>query len=59
VTPGGGTPAEVALNSNSARRNAESVLRTLTNMGLPPDRVSLAATTSPTATTTEVHLYVR
>jgi hypothetical protein len=59
VTPGGGTPAEVALNSNSARRNAESVLRTLTNMGLPPDRVSLAATTSPSATTTEVHLYVR
>jgi hypothetical protein len=59
VTPGGGTPAEVALNSNSARRNAESVLRTLTNMGLPPERVSLAATTSPTATTTEVHLYVR
>lgn len=59
VSPAGGTPAQVALNSNNARRNAESVLRTLTNMGLPPDRVSLAATTSPSATTTEVHLYVR
>lgn len=59
VAPAGGTPAEVALNSNNARRNAESVLRTLTNMGLPPERVSLAATTSPQAQTNEVHLYVR
>ncbi len=59
VAPAGGTPAEVALNSNNARRNAEGVLRTLTNMGMPPERVSLAATTSPNATTTEVHLYVR
>lgn len=59
VAPAGGTPAEVALNSNNARRNAETVLRTLTNMGLPADRVSLAATTSPAAQSSEVHLYVR
>lgn len=59
VAPAGGTPAEVALNSNNARRNAEVVLRTLTNMGLPADRVSLAATTSPSAQSPEVHLYVR
>jgi hypothetical protein len=59
VSPAGGTPAEVALNSNAARRNAEAVLRTLTNMGLPPDRVSLAATTSPQAQTNEVHIFVR
>jgi hypothetical protein len=59
VAPAGGTPAQVALNSNNARRNAESVLRTLTNMGLPAERVSLAATTSPSAQTNEVHLYVR
>lgn len=59
VAPAGGTPAQVALNSNNARRNAEGVLRTLTNMGLPAERVSLAATTSPQAMTNEVHLYVR
>lgn len=59
VVPQRGTPAQVALNANNARRNAERVLRTLTSMGLPADRVSLSATTSQEATASEVHVYVR
>ncbi len=54
-----GTPAKVTLNSNKAKRNAESVLRSLANMGLPLDRVRLSAMTQDTAESNEVHLYVR
>ncbi len=59
VAPGLGSPAQVALASNKSRRSAETVLRSLTNMGLPADRVSLSATTNPNAQVAEVHLYVR
>jgi hypothetical protein len=59
VTPAVGDPAKVALETNRARRNAELVLRSLVNMGLQPDRMSLAATSSPDAQVNEVHLYVR
>ena len=53
----GGT-AQSALNANSARRNAQSVLRALVDMGLPPSRVSLSATTASSGGN-EVRLYVR
>jgi len=59
VTPAVGDPAKVALETNRSRRNAELVLRSLVNMGLQPDRMSLAATSSPDAQVNEVHLYVR
>lgn len=59
VVPQRGTPAQVALSANSARRNAERVLRNLTAMGLPSDRISLSATTSTQTTASEVHVYVR
>ena len=59
VVPQRGTPAQVALSANSARRNAERVLRNLTAMGLPGDRISLSATTSSETTSSEVHVYVR
>ena len=59
VAPGLGSASQVALASNKSRRNAETVLRTLTNMGLPADRVSLSATTNPNAQVGEVHLYIR
>lgn len=59
VAPNRGTPARVALNSNTARRNAENVLRSLTDMGLPAGRVNLSAATSTTSQTNEVHIYVR
>ncbi len=59
VAPTTGGPARVAVNSNKSRRYAESVLRSLVEMGLPPGRIAIAGTTSSAATTNEVHIYLR
>ena len=59
VHPSAGNNAEVAIESTRSRRNAERVLRSLTQMGLTLDRVDLSYAPSPDATTSEVHLYVR
>lgn len=59
VSPNRGNAAQVTLNSANAKRNAESVLRSLTEMGLPATRVQLSSTTSTQAQNTEVHVYVR
>ncbi|MBT6959668.1 MAG: hypothetical protein HOA00_00860 [Rhodospirillaceae bacterium] len=56
VSPGSGSQN---LSSGSARRNAEQVLGSLAGMGLPSDRVMLSAMASPTAQSSEVHIYVR
>jgi hypothetical protein len=53
------SPAKGAISATSARRNAERVLRTLTEMGLPADRVRLSASLSPQARGNEVHIFVR
>ena len=52
VSPQGGSPAE-------ARKNAEAVFQSMTNMGLPAERVAMAAMGSTSATNPEVHIYVR
>ncbi|HNS39808.1 MAG TPA: hypothetical protein PKJ56_06125 [Promineifilum sp.] len=57
VTPA--KPGPGAASGVSARRNAEHVMRSLTNMGLPPTRVTLSATNSGQIQVNEVHLYVR
>ncbi len=59
VAPNAGTPAQVALNTNASRQNAENVLRSLTNMGLPANRVTLSATMSPDIQSNEVRVFVR
>ncbi|MGH7034037.1 MAG: hypothetical protein ACREFL_09935, partial [Stellaceae bacterium] len=59
VAPNVGSPAQVAVNTNASRQNAENVLRALTNMGLPANRVSLSATMSPDIQTNEVRVFVR
>jgi hypothetical protein len=59
VAPNAGSAAEVAVNTNASRQNAENVLRSLTNMGLPADRVSLSATMSPDIQSNEVRVFVR
>ncbi len=59
VAAANGSPAQVTVASNKAKRNAESVLRSLSEMGLPLQRVRLSAITSTRARTNEVHLYVR
>lgn len=59
VHPSIGNAAQIAIESTRARRNAEKVLRTLTEMGLPSDRIDLSYTPSPEARSSEVHLYIR
>ncbi|HEY0902101.1 MAG TPA: hypothetical protein VGD95_08260 [Micavibrio sp.] len=59
VHPNNGNSAAVAIESTRARRNAERVLRSLTEMGLTMDRVDLSYSPSAEANTNEVHLYVR
>lgn len=59
VAPNAGSPGQVAVNTNTSRQNAENVLRALTNMGLPADRVSLSATMSPDVQSNEVRVFVR
>lgn len=59
VHPSTGNAAEVAIESTRARRNAENVLRTLTQMGLPLERIDLSYDESMEAKSNEVHLYIR
>ena len=59
VTPSGGSPTQLSINSNSARRSAEEVLRALSDMGLPAERVKLSAMSSGEAQTNEVRIYLR
>ncbi|WP_404424953.1 hypothetical protein [Thalassospira australica] len=59
VTPNRGTPAQVALNSNKSKRNAQSVLRSLTDMGMPSGRVRVSDATSASVSANEVHVFVR
>ena len=59
VTPAAGAHSEVALKRSRAKRNANRVLQSLTDMGMPASRLSLAATTSPSVSANEVHVYVR
>lgn len=59
VHPTSGNAAEVAIESTRARRNAEKVLRTMTQMGLPLERVDLSYSESAEAASNEVHIYIR
>ncbi len=54
-----GTPGSTAISETTSRRNADSVVRSLTQMGLTSDRVRLSTSSSPTAGNGEVDVYVR
>jgi hypothetical protein len=59
VSSSAGTPGSSAISETTSRRNADSVVRSLTQMGLTNDRVRLSTATSPTAGNGEVDVYVR
>lgn len=59
VAPNASSAAGVAVNTNASRENAAKVLRSLTAMGMPADRLSLSATMSPDIQSGEVRIYVR
>ncbi len=54
LTPRLGTADQAAVT-----RDSESVFRAMVAMGLPVERLSLSATTTPGLSTHEVHIYVR
>lgn len=59
VSSSQGNPAQVALATTEARKNGESVLRSLTQMGLPMERVNLNAANSGDVRNSEIHIYIR
>lgn len=59
VSPVGNTPGTQALAATNAKRNADAVLRSLTNMNLPASRVRTSSTTSPAVSGGEVQVFVR
>lgn len=59
VGPTEGNAAQLALASTEARKNGEAVLRSLTQMGLPVERVNLTAANSQDVRNSEVHIYIQ
>ena len=59
VAPTSGSAAQSQLARSKSKRYAQDVLRTLNDMGLPSEAITLSATTSGTTSTNEVHVYVR
>lgn len=59
VAPTTGGAARIALNSQKARQHAENVMRSLVEMGLPPNRVAVSAKTQQQIANNEVQLFVR
>lgn len=59
VSPQSASSGRAALDTNAARRNAQGVMRALTDMGLPTSRIALSATTASDASTNEVRIFVR
>jgi hypothetical protein len=58
VAPSKGTQAQVALAATNSKKNAETVMRSLTNMGLPADRVKLSSRSSSSVQSSEVQVFV-
>ncbi len=59
VSPVRGSPSQMALDARGARRNAEGVLRALSDMGLSSDQVNLSASSSADIDANEVRIYFR
>jgi hypothetical protein len=54
-----GNQAQAALASTNSKKQAETVFRSLTDMGLPADRVKMSSRSSASLQNNEIHLYVR
>lgn len=59
VSSSSGAPGTAALGEASARRNADNVVRSLSQMGLPADRIRVSSAYSPNASNGEVQVFVR
>jgi hypothetical protein len=59
VSPTRGTATAVQLAQTAAHRHAQEVMRTMTDMGVLASRLTVASATDPTATSSEVRVFVR
>jgi hypothetical protein len=59
AAPAGATPEEAAQNAETARVDADKVMRSLLGMGVRGDRISLSQVADPSLQNNEVRLYVR
>jgi hypothetical protein len=59
VSPTRGTAASVQIAQSTARRHAQDVMRSMTDMGVPATRLAVVSTTDPGTTVSEVRVFVR
>jgi hypothetical protein len=59
VSPSKGNIAAVQIAQTTARRHAQDVMRSMTDMGVPASRLGVASTTDAAASTSEVRIFVR
>lgn len=59
VSPTRGTVEAVQMAQTAAKRHAQEVMRSITDMGVPASRLAVASSTDPNATASEVRVFVR
>src|SRR6185437_12312357 len=59
VAPTRGNAASVQIAQTTARRHAQEVMRSMTDMGVPASRLNVASSTDPAAAASEVRVFVR
>jgi hypothetical protein len=59
ISPTRGTVTAVQLAQTAAKRHAQDVMRSITDMGVPASRLQVASSTDPNATASEVRVFVR
>jgi hypothetical protein len=59
VSPTRGTAASVQIAQTTAKRHAQEVMRSMTDMGVPAARMGVASATDPGAADSEVRVFVR
>ncbi len=59
VHPSVGNTAQLAIESSKARRNAEKVLRSMTEMGVTNDQIDISTAASADVTSSEVQIFIR
>ena len=59
VSPTRGNAAAVQIAQTTARRHAQEVMRSMTDMGVPASRLNVASSTDPSAAASEVRVFVR
>lgn len=59
VAPTAGSATSLQLAQSQTQRNAQAVLRSMSDMGVPANRLQLASTTDPGVHSGEVRVYMR